>query len=89
MNDILHIYTRVSSVIQQEEGTSLENQKQLGIKKATELGFDFRLWNEGGQSSFYDDLSNRPVLVSSPHWKNMKKMMKREVHVFIVMKKYY
>jgi len=64
MNQILHIYTRVSSVIQQEEGTSLEAQKQLGIKKANELGYDHRLWNEGGQSSFYDDLKNRPVLVS-------------------------
>jgi DNA invertase Pin-like site-specific DNA recombinase len=64
MNTTLHIYTRVSSVIQQEEGTSLENQKQLGIKKAGELGFDYRLWNEGGQSSFFDDLNNRPVLVS-------------------------
>jgi hypothetical protein len=53
----------VSSLIQKEEGTSLENQKQLGIKKAEELGFESRLWNEGGQSSFYDDLNNRPVLV--------------------------
>ena len=64
MENILHIYTRVSSTLQQEEGTSLDNQKQLGIKKATELGFDFHLWNEGGQSSFHDDLTNRPVLVS-------------------------
>jgi DNA invertase Pin-like site-specific DNA recombinase len=64
MTDILHIYTRVSSLIQQEEGTSLENQKQLGIKKANELGFGSRIWNEGGQSSFHDDLNNRPVIVS-------------------------
>ena len=64
MTNILHIYTRVSSAIQQEEGTSLENQKQMGIKKAMELGFDFKVWNEGGQSSFNDDLSNRPELVS-------------------------
>ena len=64
MTNILHIYTRVSSLIQQEEGTSLDNQKQLGIKKAKELEYEFRLWNEGGQSSFHDDLNNRPVLVS-------------------------
>ena len=64
MNNILHIYTRVSSTIQQEEGTSLEAQKQVGFKKAIELRFDKRLWNEGGQSSFHDDLNNRPVLVS-------------------------
>ena len=63
MTPILPIYTRVSSVIQHEEGTSLENQKQIGIRKAAELGFEYRLWNEGGQSSFHDDLNNRPVLV--------------------------
>ena len=64
MTTILHIYTRVSSTAQQEEGTSLENQRNLGFRKATELGYEPRLWNEGGQSSFYDDLNNRPVLVS-------------------------
>lgn len=64
MTNILHIYTRVSSAIQEAEGTSLEAQKLQGIRKATDLGFNFRLWNEGGQSSFYDDLKNRPVLVS-------------------------
>ena len=64
MKEILHIYTRVSSTIQQEDGTSLDSQKYLGIKRAEELGFDARLWNEGGQSSFFDDLKNRPVLVS-------------------------
>lgn len=64
MDATLHIYTRVSSSLQQEEGTSLDNQKQLGIKKAAELGFAYRIWNEGGQSSSHDDLNNRPVLVS-------------------------
>ena len=28
------------------------------------MGFEPRLWNEGGQSSSFDDLKNRPVLVS-------------------------
>jgi DNA invertase Pin-like site-specific DNA recombinase len=64
MNNTLHIYSRVSSLIQEEEGTSLDNQKQLGIKKAETLGFSYKLWNEGGQSSNHDDLNNRPVLVS-------------------------
>jgi DNA invertase Pin-like site-specific DNA recombinase len=64
MNNTLHIYSRVSSLIQEEEGTSLDNQKQLGIKKAESLGFSYKLWNEGGQSSNHDDLNNRPVLVS-------------------------
>ncbi|MDN3987395.1 recombinase family protein [Zwartia vadi] len=64
MKETLHIYTRVSSTAQQEDGTSLESQKQLGIRRAEELGFEPRLWNEGGQSSSFDDLKNRPVLVS-------------------------
>jgi DNA invertase Pin-like site-specific DNA recombinase len=64
MKQTLHIYTRVSSTAQQEDGTSLESQNQLGVRKAVELGFDSRLWNEGGQSSAHDDLNNRPVLVS-------------------------
>ena len=64
MDTILHIYTRVSSSVQEEEGTSLDNQKNHGIKKAEELGMPFKVWNEGGQSSFHDDLDNRPVLVS-------------------------
>ena len=64
MDTILHIYTRVSSSVQEEEGTSLDNQKNYGIKKAEELGIPFKVWNEGGQSSFHDDLDNRPVLVS-------------------------
>lgn len=63
MKEILHIYTRVSSQFQQDEGTSLDSQKELGIKKSKELGFDYKVWNEGGQSSSKDDLVNRPVLV--------------------------
>ena len=59
----LHIYTRVSTSVQEVEGTSLENQKNLGIKKSLELGLQYKVWNEGGQSSFKDDLDNRPQLV--------------------------
>jgi DNA invertase Pin-like site-specific DNA recombinase len=62
MKNTLHIYTRVSSSAQ-EEGTSLDNQKNLGIKKAEELDTPYRVWNEGGKSSFHDDLNNRPALV--------------------------
>lgn len=62
MSETLHIYTRVSSSAQEEDGTSLETQKELGIKKAKELGMKPQVWNEGGQSSRHDDLSNRPVL---------------------------
>lgn len=62
-DQILHIYTRVSTSVQEVEGTSLENQKNLGIKKSHELGLEHKVWNEGGQSSFSDDLDNRPQLV--------------------------
>ena len=63
MKEIMHIYTRVSTASQEEEGTSLETQKELGIKSADKKGFDYRIWNEGGQSSSKDDLANRPVLM--------------------------
>ena len=60
--DTLHIYTRVSSLVQSEDGTSLDTQKDDGIKKAKELGYGYKVWNEGGKSSSHDDLKNRPVL---------------------------
>lgn len=62
MNETLHIYTRVSSATQEEDGTSLETQRELGIKCAEKNGFKFKIWNEGAQSSAKDDLTNRPVL---------------------------
>ena len=62
MSDILHIYTRVSTSSQEEEGTSLETQLELGVQRAEKLGMDHKVWNEGGRSSSKDDLSNRPVL---------------------------
>ena len=58
----LHIYTRVSSITQAEQGTSLETQLELGIKKAKELGFDYKVWNEGGRSSFHEEMEKRPIL---------------------------
>tara|TARA_X000000950_G_scaffold92180_1_gene116061 strand:- start:83 stop:502 length:420 start_codon:yes stop_codon:yes gene_type:complete len=44
----LHIYTRVSTSIQEVEGTSLDNQKNLRIKKSHELGLEKKVWNEVG-----------------------------------------
>ena len=58
----LHIYSRVSSVVQEEDGTSLDTQKDAGERLAKQLGFTPILWNEGGQSSASEDLTNRPVL---------------------------
>ena len=63
MIDTLHIYTRVSTSIQEEEGTSLETQLEEGVKRSEKLGFEYKIWNEGGRSSSKDDLSNRPVLL--------------------------
>jgi DNA invertase Pin-like site-specific DNA recombinase len=60
--EILHIYTRVSSLVQSEEGTSLETQKLGGIRKAAELGYDHQVWNEGGKSSHSSEIEDRPVL---------------------------
>ena len=58
----LHIYTRVSTSIQETDGTSLDTQKELGIKKSKELGFKHKVWNEGAKSSHHEDIALRPVL---------------------------
>ena len=63
MKETLHIYTRVSSMVQSEDGTSLETQKMDGIRKSVELDFDHVVWNEGGKSSHSSDIETRPVLV--------------------------
>ena len=64
LTKILHIYTRVSTLSQQVEGTSLNTQLELGIKKAKELGFEYRHWDEGGKSSNHENVSDRPVFNS-------------------------
>lgn len=62
LSDVLHIYTRVSTLVQADEGMSLEFQKELGIKRAQQLGFEYKLWNEGGRSSNHEEIDKRPVL---------------------------
>lgn len=62
MSEIFHIYTRVSSVAQADDGMSLDFQRDIGIGRAKELGFEFRLWNEGGKSSHHEEIDKRPVL---------------------------
>ena len=61
-DNTLHIYTRVSTVAQAEQGTSLESQRELGVKKAKDLGFEFKVWNEGGRSSHHENITDRPEL---------------------------
>ena len=60
--DVLHIYTRVSSLAQADSGTSLETQLEIGTKRAKALGFNLRHWNEGGKSSHHENIQDRPVL---------------------------
>ena len=62
MKETLHIYTRVSTTVQEDDGTSLSTQKELGLDRSKKLGMKHKVWNEGSQSSSKDDLSNRPVL---------------------------
>ena len=58
----LHIYTRVSTVVQADEGMSLDFQAEIGVKRAKDLGFKHVLWNEGGKSSNHEGIDKRPVL---------------------------
>lgn len=60
--ETLHIYTRVSTDAQEEKGTSLETQKSLGIEKANQLKMNYKIWNEGGESSSFEHFINRPEL---------------------------
>ena len=62
--ETLHIYTRVSTTSQSEKGMSLVNQRERGMDVSKRLEMDFKIWNEGGKSSFSDDLLNRPILMS-------------------------
>ena len=60
-NDILYIYTRVSS-LKQVEKYSLQAQKKLGIKKAEELNITYEIFEEKGASAASKNLADRPVL---------------------------
>ena len=47
----LHIYTRVSTVSQENDGTSLDSQLKLGREKAKFLGMNYEHHNEKSASS--------------------------------------
>jgi DNA invertase Pin-like site-specific DNA recombinase len=59
----LHIYTRVSTMAQANEGTSLATQYRLGVKKAKELKLVPVHLDEGGKSSHHENIADRPVLL--------------------------
>jgi DNA invertase Pin-like site-specific DNA recombinase len=63
MKEKLFIYSRVSSQIQVDEGTSIQFQTSIGIKLAEQIGMDYEIFNEGGKSSANDNLLNRPVML--------------------------
>ncbi|MBU3600112.1 recombinase family protein [Polynucleobacter sp. 30F-ANTBAC] len=48
---------------QANDGTSLTTQLQLGQKKAKQLKFEARHWDEGGKSSHHEEITGRPVLL--------------------------
>ena len=58
----LHIYLRVSSKGQEDDGTSLETQEEVARGVAKQLNMTPVVHNEGGKSSKYEDIDNRPVL---------------------------
>ncbi len=62
LQETLHVYTRVSTQKQKDDGTSLETQEELGRKRAKDLGFHVRHWNEGDASSHHEEIAKRPVL---------------------------
>lgn len=62
LSETQHIYTRVSTVVQADEGMSLDVQRDIGIDRAKSLGFEHKLWNEGGRSSNHEEIDKRPVL---------------------------
>jgi DNA invertase Pin-like site-specific DNA recombinase len=62
MKDTLHIYCRVSTGVQETEGTSLESQQELGKLKAKQLGMSYKIWSEGAKSSDHDEIEKREKL---------------------------
>ena len=59
-----HIYTRVSTAAQRDDGTSLQTQLEQGTARAKQLGLKTRHWDEGGKSSHHEDLAARPTLAA-------------------------
>ena len=61
-DETLHIYTRVSTAAQRDEGTSLQTQLEQGKSRAKQLGFEVVHWDEGGKSSHHEEIAARPKL---------------------------
>jgi len=63
-HETLHIYTRVSTAAQRDDGTSLVTQLEQGKAKAKQLGLKVKHWDEGGRSSHHEELAARPTLAA-------------------------
>lgn len=57
---VLAIYCRISRLKEEGKDRSIEDQKQLGIEKAKELGYDYELYIDEGLSAASDDIEDRP-----------------------------
>jgi len=62
--EILHILIRVSTQIQEDDGTSLKTQQEQGIELSKKLKMKYQIHNEGGTSSNKDTLDDRPIMVN-------------------------
>ncbi|MCW8896877.1 MAG: recombinase family protein [Flavobacteriales bacterium] len=58
----LHIYARVSSEEQFKKGYSIDIQVKLGIERAKQLGYKYKIYREEGKSANYENTLNRPQL---------------------------
>jgi DNA invertase Pin-like site-specific DNA recombinase len=63
-DETLHIYTRVSTAAQRDEGTSLQTQLEQGKQRAKQLGLKVKHWDEGGRSSHHEEIADRPTLAT-------------------------
>jgi DNA invertase Pin-like site-specific DNA recombinase len=58
----LGIYVRVSSKVQENDGTSIETQINEGLEFSKQMGFEPVLFNEGGKTSWNDSIDEREKL---------------------------
>lgn len=63
-SETLHIYTRVSTAAQRDDGTSLQTQLEQGKARAKQLGLKVKHWDEGGRSSHHEEIAARPTLAA-------------------------
>ena len=77
--EVLHILVRVSTQVQEDDGTSLKTQQEQGVELSKKWGMKYQIHNEGGTSSSKDTLDNRPVML------NLLKLMDEGVvkHLYV------